>query len=326
MTKADPQTDRKGLIGHTGFVGGHLARQAGFDAVFNTANIAQLHEQSFDTIVCAAAPGSMFEANKAPERDYQKISALIRHLSKAKTSRFILISSIAVLADFAGGDDESTTRFQVDLAYGRHRRELEAFVAAHFPDHLIVRLPALFGSGLRKNFIFDLLNPVPSMLTAPKIAQLLDLLPANLAGLLRGLYANDPATGMFKLDRTALDRDPARAALDAAVIAQGFSAMQFHNPASTFQYYDMTRLWPDIGIARQAGLRQVHLATAPLRAGHIYRHVTGQEMPQSEARLHREDMRTRHAGLWGQKGDYLEGADVVLEKLARFFRSESPPA
>ena len=115
------------LVGHTEFVGGNLLNQAAFSTVFNSANIAEIAQQEFDILVCAAAPGSMFEANKFPDRDQAKIQALIDELSKVRTSRFILISSIAVLEDFAGGDDEGTTAFQEELAYGRHRRALESF-------------------------------------------------------------------------------------------------------------------------------------------------------------------------------------------------------
>ena len=140
-------TNSFALIGHTGFVGSTLARQAAFDARYNSATITESAGQSFGTVVCAAAPGSMLEANTAPEQDRAKIHALIDQLSAIKADRFILISSIAVLADFAGGDDEGTSAFQTQLAYGRHRRELEAFVEDRFADHLIVRLPALFGEG-----------------------------------------------------------------------------------------------------------------------------------------------------------------------------------
>ena len=155
-----------GLIGHTGFVGGALLRQAAFAVCFNSANIAAIEGQALGTLVCAAAPGSMLEANRAPERDAAQIAALIERLSKVRAERFVLISSIAVLADFGGGDDEGTQAFQQELAYGSHRRALEAFVESHFPNSLIVRLPALFGTELRKNFLFDLMNPLPSLLSA----------------------------------------------------------------------------------------------------------------------------------------------------------------
>lgn len=313
---------RNCLIGYTGFVGGHLAGQSTFSAVFNSANIAEIAQQEFDTLVCAAAPGSMFEANKFPDRDQAKIEALIDELSKVRTSRFILISSIAVLEDFAGGDDEGTTHFQDELAYGRHRRALEAFVEETFEDSLVARLPALFGQGLRKNFIFDLLNPIPTMLNEAKLESLSVVLDRPLFEQLAGFYAPDPATGMLKLDRAALDADPARAALDEAVIAHGFSATQFHNPETTYQYYNMNRLWSDIDVALQAGLSHIHLVSEPLKAARIHRRLTGRDMPESDARQHREDMRTRHAELWGKHGPYLEEGDTVLDQLAAFYASE----
>jgi hypothetical protein len=313
---------RNCLIGYTGFVGGQLAGQSTFSAVFNSANIAELAQQEFDTLVCAAAPGSMFEANKFPDRDQAKIQALIDELSKVRTSRFILISSIAVLEDFAGGDDEGTTAFQEELAYGRHRRALEAFVEETFEESLVARLPALFGQGLRKNFIFDLLNPIPTFLTEAKRARLPVILDRQLCEQLTGLYAPDPATGMLKLDRAALDADPARAALDEAVITHGFSATQFHNPETTYQYYNMNRLWSDIDVALQAGLSHIHLVSEPLKAARIHYRLTGRDMPESDARQHHEDMRTRHAELWGKQSPYLEEGDTVLDQLAAFYASE----
>ncbi|WP_370311654.1 NAD-dependent epimerase/dehydratase family protein [Sagittula sp.] len=318
--------ERNCLIGHTGFVGGTLTRQTSFAAQFNSRTISGIGGQGFDTVVCAAAPGSMFEANKFPERDEAQIQALIERLSAVEAKRFVLISSIAVLADFAGGDDETTTAFQDKLAYGRHRRALEAFVEERFADSLVVRLPALFGHGLRKNFIFDLLNPVPSMLTEAKLADLSAALDDGLAAWLKTLYAPDPVTGMVKVDRTKLDSDPRRAALEEAVTDLGFSATQFHNPETTYQYYDMSRLWSDIGTASAAGLSHIHLVSEPLRAARIHERLTGRAMPDTGARLHHEDMQTRHAGLWGRTGRYLDDADSVLDRLAGFFGAERQPS
>jgi len=55
------------LIGDSGFVGTNLARQHGFAASFNSRTIGQAAGNGFDTVLCAAAPGSMFEANRFPD-------------------------------------------------------------------------------------------------------------------------------------------------------------------------------------------------------------------------------------------------------------------
>ena len=315
-----------GLIGHSGFVGGALLRQTRFDACYNSANIAAIEGQAFGTLICAAAPGSMLEANRAPERDAAQIDALIARLATVRAERFVLISSIAVLADFAGGDDESTRAFQQTLAYGRHRRILEAFVEGHFPRSLIIRLPALFGHGLRKNFLFDLMNPVPSLLPEAKRDALMAALDPALAAWGEALYAPDAVTGLLKLDRPALNADRRRAALEDAVTALGASATQFHHPETTYQYYPIDRLWQDTGIALEAGLSHLHLVAEPITAAAIHRALTGHAMPATTARLHREDMRTRHAALWGAEGPYQFSAAATLDRLTAFFASERAAA
>ncbi|MFM7350471.1 MAG: hypothetical protein ACKO01_13470 [Erythrobacter sp.] len=315
-----------GLIGHTGFVGGAPRRQTSFDACYNSRNVGEIEGAAFGTLVCAAAPGSMVEANRAPERDRAQIDALIARLDKVRATRFVLISSIAVLADFAGGDDEGTQAFQESLAYGRHRRALEAFVEERFADSLIVRLPALFGEGLKKNLLFDLLNPMPSLLTEAKRDAVAQDIGSQLGAWVRDLYAPDAATGLLRLDRAALDADPRRLALEEAVTACGASATQFHNPATTYQYYDTARLWKDIGIALGAGLTHLHLAAEPLSAAAIHERLTGRAMPETPAKLHREDMRTRHAALWGAEGPYQFGAAATLDALEAFFASQKAAA
>ncbi len=312
----------EGIIGHTGFVGSHLLKQRSFSNLYNTSNISDIIGHSFDTLICAAAPGSMFTANRDAESDLAQIDSLITTLAKVKARYFILISSIAVLKDFANGDEEDTKAFQQDFAYGRHRRKLELFVEEKFEKSLVVRLPALFGEGLRKNFIFDLLNPMPSMLTRSKLDGLSNVLDLELFELLNELYTFDPITGMMKLDRRALEDHNAHKKLVAEAIEQGFSAMQFHNPETTFQYYNMSKLCSDIEVAIQANISHVHLATEPVKASIIHERLTGRAMPDTGARIHREDMRTAFAKLWGKQGPYLEDSEDVLEQLQLFYEKE----
>ena len=305
------------LIGSTGFVGGSLLRQRDFDARFDSRSIHKANGQTFDTVVCAAAPGSMFEANRFPDRDREKVGSLITSLSGLKARRFVLVSTIAVLADFAA-DDEGSAVFQTDLAYGANRRALEVFCTETFSDCLIVRLPALFGSGLKKNFLFDILNPMPSMLGEAALDALRGDLAPDLAAVVTGLYALDPTINLFVIDREALDASGRRPDLDNAVRRLGRSAIQFTNPDSRFQYYGMDRLWADISLGLDHGLETLHLAPPPLSAGEVFQAVTGETMPDTGARRHQEDMRTRHAGLWTLTGSYIAEPRDVLDQLKAF--------
>lgn len=307
------------LIGHTGFVGQTLSRQHHFASRFNSANIHSATDQDYATVVCAAAPGSMFEANRFPDRDAQAIDGLINRLSGVRARRFVLISTIAVLDRFDGQATETTTAFQTGVAYGVNRRRLETFCVAHFADCLIVRLPALFGPGLRKNFLFDLLNPVPSMLPATRYDALIAVLPQPLQALAVAVFVHDPALGMYVLDRPALNQSTLRPALERCVTAAGFSALGFTHPESRFQFYDMTRLWADVQVAQAAGLSVIHLAPEPLVAGAVHQALTGGPMPASEARLHHEDMRSAHTGLWSRSGPYLMDKADCLTRLRRFY-------
>lgn len=312
------------LVGHTGFVGSTLTQQLDFSHLFNSANIDGIDPKiCFEVAVCAAAPGSMLEANRNPETDLEKLKDLMAHLDRLQAERFVLISTIAVLADFSDGPTESTCRYETELAYGRNRRALEEFCQRRFANSLVVRLPALFGQGLKKNFIFDLLNPVPSMLTEERLDELKSTLPPQLSATLAKLYSPGPMTGFVKLDRQALKVRPERSAIEKAVEASGHAAVYFHNPETTYQYYNMERLWQDITRAQNVGLRAIHLATEPLAAGHIHQRLLGRPMPESRARLHREDMHTQHAVVWGRQGPYLEDATTTLDQLAAFFESES---
>ena len=57
-------------------------------------------------------------------------------------------------------------------AYGRNRLQLERWVREDYPNALIVRLPALYGIGLKKNFLFDLHTITPAMLKPEKYTEL----------------------------------------------------------------------------------------------------------------------------------------------------------
>jgi hypothetical protein len=145
------------LIGHSGFVGSNLAAQGEYAALFNSRNINDIAGKNFDTIVCAGVTAVKWKANKDPEADWAGIEKLLQPLSSAKAARFILLSTIDVYAS-PNGVTEDVLPATENHAYGRHRLMVEEFVRDRFDNHHIIRLPGLFGPGLKKNVIFDLLN------------------------------------------------------------------------------------------------------------------------------------------------------------------------
>ena len=145
------------LIGSTGFIGGTLLRARSFDACFNSANIETMRGREFRTIVCAGARAEKWKANREPEIDRQGIDALCDVLSTVRAQRFVLISTVDVFADPCGVDELSPVPTGELYAYGANRRHLETFVANTFPA-IILRLPGVYGQGLRKNVIYDLLH------------------------------------------------------------------------------------------------------------------------------------------------------------------------
>ena len=145
------------LIGYTGFVGSNLLRQRSFDACFNSSNIDQIAGRSFDLVVCCGARAEKWKANADPEGDLDNIEALTRALANVNATRLVLISTVDVFLSPVAVDEDSPTPTTGLHAYGRHRRRLEQIVAGRFDAH-IIRLPGLYGRGLKKNAIYDLLH------------------------------------------------------------------------------------------------------------------------------------------------------------------------
>ena len=147
------------LIGHTGFIGSNLACQFEFDDLYNSKNIEDIAGRSYDVIVCCGMPGAKWLANKDLAADRAALDRLVGNLKRAEADRVVIISTIDVyLHAFDVTEDTPIEVNESTPAYGKHRYILEREAYEMFSDVLVVRLPGMFGPGLRKNAIFDLLN------------------------------------------------------------------------------------------------------------------------------------------------------------------------
>jgi nucleoside-diphosphate-sugar epimerase len=148
---------KEALIGYTGFVGSNLSTQHDFSNTYNTKNIGEIDSQEFDLVVSAATYAEMWKINQDPEGDLAQINGLIDHLKTVKARKFVLISTVGIYKNPNGADEDTPLDLEGLAPYGVNRIHLEQFAQNNF-DTLIVRLPGLFGAGLKKNVIYDLLH------------------------------------------------------------------------------------------------------------------------------------------------------------------------
>ena len=146
------------LIGHSGFVGGNLLAKRPYESLYRSSNIDEIRGREFDHVVCSGIQAMKWWANLHPEEDRAGIDRLLVALSDVRAERFSLISTIDVYPSPRGVDEDSPIETTGHHAYGLHRLRAEEQVAGMFPQVLVLRLPGLFGPGLKKNVIYDLIH------------------------------------------------------------------------------------------------------------------------------------------------------------------------
>lgn len=247
------------LIGHTGFVGGTIARQRSFDAKYHSRDITSMTSRQFDTVVCAGVRAEKWKANRDPQADKAGIETLVSVLETVRIRHLVLISTIDVYPVPVGVDEASSIDINQGHPYGRHRLELEQRCAELF-ECTIVRLPALFGRGIKKNALFDLLH----------------------------------------------DND-----------------VEKIHPDSTFQFYDVARVWADVERVRAAGIPLANLTTQPLAMRVVAEKAFARPLfPGPDAKPAHYDVRSKCAGRMGGGAGYWYDSHEVLSALTRFVAEE----
>ena len=219
-----------GLIGYTGLVGSNLAAQRDFDHVYNSRTIEEIRGRRFSLLVNSGVSAVKWKANQEPDADRKAILGLWRELETVEADVFVQISTIDVVPR---GDEETPIDEAALEPYGRNRHELERLVASRFPRRLVVRLPHVFGSGLKKGFVYDLIHTNALHLTDRRDV----FQPYDLAWLWRDLEAL--LNGGW--DTANLATEP----LDAADLARSVFGVQFANECEREpRVYDMRSRLP----------------------------------------------------------------------------------
>ena len=299
------------LVGYTGFVGSNIAACHQFEGLYNSKNIEEAYGTEPELLVYAGVPAEMFLANHYPDKDLAQIYAAMENIRKINPEKIVLISTIAVYDDPIGVDEDAYIDIDKLSTYGKNRRLLEQYVEENFPEYLIVRLPALFGNGLKKNFIYDYIHIIPSMLTQKKFEEL-----KKKDAYIGGFY-NLQDNGFYKVDSN-ISKECGES-LKQCFKNIGFSALNFTDSRSVYQFYNLAHLWEHIKIAIENHIQILNTAVEPIKVSDLYMELTGNEFKNEFANdFFNYDYRTKYASLFNESGQYLFMRNTVVEELKRF--------
>lgn len=302
------------LVGYTGFVGSNLSESYEFSKKYNSKNIEEAFGTAPDLLVYAGIRAEKFLANKNPESDMEMIENAIDNIKKINAKRMVLISTIDVYKHACKVDENTKIDTADLLPYGANRYYLENKVREYYPHALIVRLPGLYGKNIKKNFIYDYIHLVPSMLSENKFGEL-----SCEIELLKKFYVKRD-NGFYEC--AAYSREDKNILKEIFKNAQ-FSALNFTDSRGMFQFYPLSRLWQDIQIALRNEVYLLNLATEPIRIDELYQYLKGNVFDNYlDKEIPNYDFRTVHYNLYSGSDGYIYGKNYIMKDIKNFIEEE----
>jgi len=298
------------LVGYTGFVGSNLYQTGQFDKVFNSKNIEEAYGLEPDLLVYAGLRAEKYLANHEPEKDMELIVQAEENIRKINPKKLVLISTIDVFKNPIDVDETTPIDTEGLHAYGYNRYQLECWVRENYPDALIVRLPALFGINLKKNFIYDFIHVIPTMLKEDKFLELSQKDESLLH------YYERQNNGFYKCKDL---NETENVLLKGKFKELGFTALNFTDSRAEYQFYPLFRLWDDIQIALNNNILLWHPAVEPISAGELYMQLTGlifiNEIMET---IPQYDFKTIYSDIFGGDSYYIMNKELAIRELRNF--------
>lgn len=293
------------LVGNTGFVGSNLQKSYKFDKLYNSKNIGDAFGLSPDFLVYSGVRAEMFLANNYPDKDLEHIQDAISNIQKINPKTIVLISTIAVFNEPLDVNEDTEISSDLSSPYGKHRLYLENWIRENFNNYLIVRLPAIYGENLKKNFIYDLINVSPGLLTEDKYFELCEK-----DNFIKDYYVKLD-NGYYKCTDSF--------AVKNYFEQIGFSAINFTDSRSVYQFYNLKNLWDHINFALANNIKIFNISTEPVSAKELYSYLYKKDF-YNEVSLnpYKYDMRTKYFS-----NGYIYNKKEVLEDISSFIFEKS---
>ena len=298
------------LVGYTGFVGSNLSQSYPFDHLYNSKNIKDAYNTKPELLIYAGVRAEKFLANQEPEKDLQVIEEAFENITKIAPKKLVLISTIDVYKNPVNVNEDTSVDLHQLHPYGANRYALESKVRSIYEDALIVRLPALFGDNIKKNFIYDYIHVVPSQLKADKFHELSE------KDTFIGQFYAFQDNGFYRC-RTLKKEETAE--LKEHFKRLGFTALNFTDSRNTYQFYNLRYLWKHIEIALNSRIPLLNLATEPVETAELYKFLCNEEFKNEVVSTPVSyNMTTKFSTDFGGHEGYIFSKEQVLEKIKEF--------
>lgn len=298
------------LVGYTGFVGSNIYKNSNgeIEKVYNSKNIEEAYGLCPDLLIYAGVRAEKYLANKSPEKDMEVILEAQNNISKINPKKLVLISTVDVYSNPIEVNENTSINERNLHAYGLNRYKLEQWVSQNYIDALIIRLPALFGINLKKNFLYDYISYIPFMLTKEKMMQL------NQQNLFKYYTLQD--NGFYKLNELKCDE---RIELKKIFKQLHFSALNFSDSRAIYQFYPLERLYGDIKVCLKNNIKLWHAATEPVSVSELYNYLSGENFENHISdKPVKYDFRTIYDGVFSGKNGYIMDKNKILKKIKGF--------
>lgn len=152
---------KKILIGNTGLIGQTLKDSLSFDIEFNSSTIQKYNQYDVTNseLYLSCLPATKWRVNQDIATDLTNLSNIYNVIKQSTYSKVVLISTIDVYTDSPIHSDETTIPVVKNVNYGSNRYLFELLIQGLNCNNIqVYRLPALFGTRIKKNILYDLLH------------------------------------------------------------------------------------------------------------------------------------------------------------------------
>ncbi len=298
------------LVGNTGFVGSNLEATLKFDACVNSRNVGDLYGMSPEILIYAGVRGTKFIANSNPDEDLKNIEAAKNNIIQIKPKRLLLISTVDVYDDLNGKDESHSINPQKLHCYGKNRYMLEEWAKSNVANCQIIRLPAIFGINLKKNFIHDLIDPVPKYLAEERFYKICESMDIS--------EYYEWKKGLYELKRTDAE-------LYEFFINTPYCAVYFTDSRAEYQYLDLRLLYKIVEAVLDSDIKVLNCVTEPIISSELYYEIYGKkfenEICDNPIQYHLKTC--KKIDLFGGSNGWLMNRDEELELLKSYIREET---